>query len=186
MKNKQKQPKYILKTGYSEVIFTTPAILLLFCFLFLLLNGVDTIFFILLGFSIIVLISTFFLYKTKELVITNNKIYVFQGKQKIFGWTFLDDFNVVDFKQSKFGEKFNYGTLFISNRNNKIFLFKNIKNPLEAYETIIIQYEKIMCLVDESYTPKYKKRDNTNSSNSKIIIKNGVSVDRVQGDNNEK
>lgn len=139
-----------------------------------------------LAFSLLVLVSTFFLYTKKELVITNNKVYVFQGKTKIFGWSFLDDFHVVDFKQSKLGVHLNYGTLFLSNRNNKVFLFKNIHNPFEVYETIIIQYEKLMSSVDETYVPRYERKGNSTSNKDVTIIKNGVSVDRVQGVNNEE
>lgn len=187
MSKKRKQAKPIYRTQTSKFIFAGPGTLLLFCFLFLVLNGIGTTFFLMLGFTCLYFLSTTFFYHTKELVVTNNKVYIFEGKEKILGWTFSDEFHVVDFTQSNLGKKFNYGTLFLSNKKNQVYLFKFIDNPFQTYEEIIVQYEKVACEVDPEYKPHYERKTTSNYSNDgDTIIKNGIVVDRVKGDEDEE
>ena len=90
------------------------------------------------------------------------------------GWTFSDDFLCVDYKQSRLGKILNFGDLYISNRNNQFYIYKNMYNPKQAYTYTIIQYEKIAVMLDPNYIPRY------NSNGEPLDAENNKNVDRVK------
>lgn len=179
MSQKKNQAIPIYTSMSSKFIFSTPISLFIFAIIYTLVQGASTVALFIFIFSGLSLLGVSLIYLKNKLIITKNKIYIFQGKQKIVAWSFIEDFYCVDYKQSALGKLFNYGTLYISNHDNKFYLFKMIDNPIQAYDNIIIQYEKIQEALDPSYKPRYNK--DTRKIKNNIIIKDGkaVEIDRI-------
>lgn len=173
-KKKARKPVYKTKNSYS-VFFLS---IILFCFSLLSMIVLQnlSIFVMLILASLISYVPAFLSYKFRRFIITENKIYIYDKDKKILGWSFSEEFECVDFKQSRLGKFFGYGDLYVSNRKNQFYIYKNIQDPQQAYLETIKQYEKIATLLDPSYVPRY------NSVNNTIALENGSiqeNVDRV-------
>lgn len=159
--NKKKNKKPVYKTKNSYSVFFLSILILCFAILSLfILNNTNISLMLIIG-AFIVYVPSFLSYKFRRFIISENKIYVYDKSKKILGWTFSEDFECVDFKQSNLGKVFNYGDLYISNRNHQFYIYKNIKNPEEAYLEVIKQYEKVALTIDPTYTPRYDVLNNT-------------------------
>lgn len=171
---KKKTSKPVYQSKNSKVFFLLPLTILLISILMYIITDRFTMFTLLFMFSIICFIPAFLGYKFRKYIITNNKIYVYDKDKKILGWTFSDDFLCVDYKQSRLGKILNFGDLYISNRNNQFYIYKNMYNPKQAYTYTIIQYEKIAVMLDPNYIPRY------NSNGEPLDAENNKNVDRVK------
>lgn len=182
---KKNQPELIYSAGISVFIYTFPVCLLLFCLIFLVLNGLGTVFYLLIGCSIISFISNTPTFLGRRIVLTKYKLYIFQGKTKLISWTIIGDFDGIDYKQSKLGKFFDYGDLYFTNIEGKVIQVKAVKNCLQAFEKIVLHYEKLAKEVDPTYIETYKKGD-INKKN--IIIKDGkkIEIDRIEDTKNEE
>ena len=158
---KKKTTKPVYQSQNSKAVFLLAITIFLLSIVMFIITQEFIIFTLLIIFSVICYIPAQLSYKFRKYIITNNKIYVYDKDKKILGWTFSDDFLCVDYKQSKIGKIFNFGDLYISNRNNQFYLYKNISNPKEAYDKTIIQYEKIAVMLDPNYIPRYNSNNAT-------------------------
>lgn len=174
--SKKKKTKPVYQSENSPSIFILPTVILLTSILTLFFTNNQSIFIILLIFSMICFVPCYLTFKFRKYIITNNKIYVYDNEKKILGWSFSDDFDCVDYKQSKTGVIFGFGNLYISNKNKKFYIYKYIKNPEEAYIKTILQYEKIAVMLDPNYIPRYNSNEDVDIVNNN---NNKITVDRV-------
>ena len=175
---KKKKNKPVYQSKNSKSIFLLGTIILISSIAMFMINSNIIVFTLLFIFSIICYIPAYLSYTYRKYIVTNNKIYVYDKNKKILGWSFSDDFLCIDYKQSKLGLIFNFGEIYISNRDNKFYTYKNINNPKEAYLKTIIQYEKIAVMLDPSYIPRYNSNGEAMDID-KITTEVKEDVDRI-------
>lgn len=155
MSNSKKPP--ILHEQKTSIFFLFPSFaILLISIIYLISKFEINMLLILLVINIFVFIPNFIQWKNKKIFITPGKIYVYNGKTKVIGWSFIEDFKLITINQTKYGKFLNYGTLKIVNQKNESYDFEFLDNPKKMFDEIIKRYEKNMKKINPDFVSTYK------------------------------
>lgn len=151
----------ILHEQKSSIFLLFPSFaVFLISSIYLLTNFTINIFLILVIINIVIFLPNFYQWKNKKIFITPGKIYVYSGKKKIIGWSFIEEFKLITLNQDKYGKFLNYGTLTIVNQNDESYNFEFLDNPKKMFTEIIKRYEKNMKKVNPNFVTTHNQEEN--------------------------
>jgi len=142
MSKKLNQSHVIFKGKTSVFIFLYPFIIS-FCLLFYSIKNFDIkFFFVLLITSFIVFIIAFLNFYKKEIIITDDFVYLFIRGKKIFKWSIVDEIYLVNVIQNKLGKILNYGTLILVNCNNEMYEYFYLDDPITFKDQLVLIHKE--------------------------------------------
>ena len=126
-KKKSKKPEIILEGKTNISVFFYPILFLLITLYYTFFIEKSKHILIILPIVFLV-ISYYFSVYGKKILLTSKKIYVYQRNKKIISWSFLEDLDYIKYEQTRINKIFRSGTLIIINKNKEMYSYNHLSN----------------------------------------------------------
>lgn len=178
--NKQKKAEAILKTSYHWGVFLFPALIVLSSIILLIQNKYSILFLIyaILFAIIFAALAYIFNYKDKKFILTQNKLYVMNKKEKIITLNLSHgEFRGYAYNESRIGKLLGYChiTLHVQiQEQKKVLNYFFVKDGKNFILNSFYQSEYFLSKLDSTYI---RKLNNSSFKEKKTI--DGVDIDRI-------
>lgn len=158
-KKKQKKPEIILESKTSVSIFFYPVLFLLITLYYTFFIEKSKHLLILLP-IIFIFITYFFSVYGKKILLTSKKIYIYNRNKKIISWLFLEDLDYIKYEQTKINKIFKSGTLIIINKKKEMYSYNHLSNVADIYQKILDIIEDELQKIDPNYEKVFTNKNN--------------------------